>query len=57
MKDKDSFCITDKKKIIYGFSFGVMTFDLDQRYLDPWSKVKNAIFANISKTTGDSLYL
>ena len=33
---------------MYGLSRGAMTFDLGPR-----SKVKNAIFANISKTTRD----
>ena len=40
--------MVDIKEMIYGLSFGAMTFDLGSR-----SEVKNAIFANISKTMID----
>ena len=52
MRVRDSHCIVDIKEVIYGLSFGVMTFDLGSR-----SKVKNDILANISKSMrdGDSI--
>ena len=46
LRKTETICIADIKEIIYGLSFGVMTFDLDPR-----SKFKWTFSSNISKTT------
>ena len=41
--DRDSICIMDIYQIIYGLSFGAMTFDLEQRSYGHFSQISRKL--------------